>query len=34
MMRGAIVLLVLAGLAGVVVKAIPDTTRYLRIRNM
>jgi hypothetical protein len=34
MIRRAVALLILAGVAGVVVKAIPDVTRYLRIRKM
>jgi hypothetical protein len=34
MIRRAVTLLILAGVAGVVVKAIPDITGYLRIRRM
>jgi hypothetical protein len=34
MIRRAVALLVLAGIAGVIYKSIPDITRYLRIRNM
>jgi len=34
MIRRALALLILAGLAGLVFKSIPDITRYLRIRKM
>jgi hypothetical protein len=34
MIRRAIALLLLAGVAGVVLKSIPDITRYLRMRRM
>jgi hypothetical protein len=34
MIRRTFALLLLAGLAGVVIKSIPDITRYLKIRNM
>ena len=34
MIRRFVVLLILAGVAGLVVKSIPDITRYLRIRKM
>jgi hypothetical protein len=34
MIRRVVVALVLAGVAGVVIKSIPDITRYLRIREM
>jgi hypothetical protein len=34
MVRRVVIALVLAGVAGVVIKSIPDITRYLRIREM
>jgi hypothetical protein len=34
MIRRFVALLILAGVAGLVVKSIPDITRYLRIRKM
>ncbi len=34
MIRRAVVLLILAGVAGLIFKSIPDIKRYLRIRNM
>jgi hypothetical protein len=34
MIRRAVVVLILAGVAGVVIKSIPDIARYLRIREM
>jgi hypothetical protein len=34
MIRRVVVVLVLAGIAGVVIKSIPDITRYLKIREM
>jgi hypothetical protein len=34
MIRRAIALLILAGVAGIVFKSIPDINRYLRIRRM
>jgi hypothetical protein len=34
MIRRAVVALILAGVAGVVIKSIPDIARYLRIREM
>jgi hypothetical protein len=34
MIRRVVVALVLAGVAGIVIKSIPDITRYLRIREM
>jgi hypothetical protein len=34
MIRRAFVALILAGIAGVVVKSIPDIKRYLKIREM
>ncbi len=34
MIRRAVVLLILAGVAGLIFKSIPDIQRYLRIRKM
>jgi hypothetical protein len=34
MIRRVVVVLVLAGIAGVVIKSIPDISRYLKIREM